>query len=105
LDGAPRRLFTVNLMVQQRIMLGLLRWTEGVLESALAFERRDWSGGAAALKRANLQMDGIRQAQALASFEPWEHWYRGDRKMNLDRGRTLAESVAAKAEAQREEAK
>jgi hypothetical protein len=104
LDGAPRRLFTVNLMVQQRIMLGLLRWTEGVLESALAFEQHDWSGGAAALKRANLRMDGIGQAQALASFEPWEHWYRGDRKMNLARGRALAESVAAKAETQREKA-
>jgi len=101
LEGAPRRLLTVNLIVQQRIMLGLLRWTEGVLESALAFQQRDWAAGAAALKRANLQMDGIRKAQALASFDPWEHWYRGDRKMNLDRGRALAESVAAKAEAQR----
>jgi hypothetical protein len=93
-------LLTVNLLVQQRIMLGLLRWTEGVLESALAFQRRDLAAGAEALKRANLQMDGIRQAQALASFDPWEHWYRGDRKMNLARGRALAESVAAKAQAQ-----
>ncbi|MDY0167577.1 MAG: glycosyl hydrolase 115 family protein [Thermoguttaceae bacterium] len=101
LDGDARRLFVVNLMVQQRILLGLLRWTEGVLEGVLAFERRDWEGGAKLLRQANAQMDRIQEAQALASFGVWEHWYRGDRKMNLARGRELAESVAAKAEAQR----
>jgi hypothetical protein len=46
-------------------------------------------------------MNKIREAQAMASFGVWEHWYRGDRKMNLARGRALAESVAAKAESQR----
>jgi hypothetical protein len=97
LAGDERRFFLVNLAVQQRIMLGLLRWTEGVLDGALAFERRDWTDGAEALRRANGHIDDIRPAQALASFGVWEHWYRGDRKMNLARGQTLAQGVLTKA--------
>ncbi|MDZ7615964.1 MAG: hypothetical protein U1E05_03105, partial [Patescibacteria group bacterium] len=100
LEGDARQLFVVNLMVQQRMMLGLLQWSEGVLDGVLAFQRRDWAGGAESLRRANTHMDAIQQAQALASFGIWEHWYRGERKMNLARGREIANEMADKAEAE-----
>ena len=79
-----RAFFESNLVAQAGILAGLLAWTESV---ALAYQARDEDPkqAAAHLERALAAFRGIREAQALASRGPWKDWYRGDRKMNLNR--------------------
>ncbi len=90
LRGPGRALFETNLAAQQKILLGLLRWLEAGIRAARA------QSGAEALKYVEAALDGIKEVrggQALASRGAWKDWYRGDRKMNLDRAEALTRQL------------
>lgn len=92
LAGDDRRFFQVNFVVQQQILLGLIEWFENVALASLALEQQDFTEAVARLETGQAAWERVRSAQALASEGKWEHWYRGDRKMNLK----AAEEATAK---------
>jgi hypothetical protein len=94
LAPADRVFFENNFVAQSRLLIGLLGWTEWVAAAAEAAPR-DPQTAAAHLARALEAFAGVKQAQALASRGPWNNWYRGDDKMNLDRAeRQTREALA-----------
>lgn len=93
LDGPGRRLFESNFAAQYHILHGLLAWYEAVLSSGLAIEQGDATLWQQELEAALRGLEEIRRGQAYASRGDWEHWYRGDRKMNLARAEALTREV------------
>jgi len=93
LEGTERAFFETNFVAQQTIMRGLLRWLESCLAAGLSLQDGDRAGAATHLEAALAGMETVRQGQALASRGRWEHWYRGDRKMNLAGAEQLTRDV------------
>jgi hypothetical protein len=93
LEGDRRRLFQTNLVVQQRILLALLRWHEESLRAGLALHEGNRQETLARLEAALKAVRSVRDAKALASYGHWKHWYRGDKKMNVSAIEKLAEEV------------
>ena len=85
LAGADKQFFESNFVAQQRILTGLLGWTASTLQAALAMSEDDRSAAVKHLRAALASAERVRQGQKLATRGKWEHWYRGDRKMNLPR--------------------
>lgn len=82
LDGVAREFFETNLIAQNKIMLGLLRWVEHVAEADLALDDGD---AAEVIRHIQATKEGtalIEAGKALASRGEFKDWYRGDRKMN-----------------------
>lgn len=93
MKGTGRASFETNLVAQQKILLGLLRWLEAGIQAARA------QSGAEAVKQVQAALDGMKDAragQALAARGAWKDWYRGDRKMNLDRAEALTRQLLDK---------
>jgi len=92
---ADRELFDANLVGQARILRGICQWTAALARTSSALK----SGSADQAKRhAREAMEAfseIRAGQSLNTHGQWADWYRGDRKMNLNRAldqtRKLAE--------------
>jgi len=102
LDGAGRRLFETNFVAQHRVLLGLLAWLEHGLVAGLALHEQNVAKALTNLRLAERAFERIRSGQTLTSRgQKWEHWYRGDRKMDLASAETLTRQlsrlVAAKA--------
>jgi hypothetical protein len=95
LEGADRQFFETNFVAQQRMLLGLLKWVEGGIRATMADDAGDRAAYAAQLRGAAEGMKEVRAAQALASRGEWRDWYRGDRKMNLDRAEHLTRQLLA----------
>jgi hypothetical protein len=93
LGGANRQFFETNFVAQQQILVGLLEWVQGTLQAALSLSEGDRAAAIARLEAALGAMDRIRRAQALATRGRFEHWYRGDKKMNLGRARQMTEDL------------
>lgn len=93
LEGPDRRFFQTNFVVQQRILLGLLRWHEESLRAGLALQEGNRPECVARMEAALEAIRSIRDAKALASYGKWEHWYRGDKKMNIPKVEELTEKV------------
>ena len=100
LQGTEQALFETNFVAQQKILLGLLTWLENALKAGLSLQDGKNAQLLADLEAAQAGMDEVRRGQALASRGRWKHWYRGDRKMNLDGAehltRTLVQLVRAR---------
>lgn len=94
LSGTPKDFFTTNLIAQQQIVLGLVKWAEAAVQAALAAEvgKRDECG--THLQTAINAFAEIRSGQALAARGEWADWYRGDRKMNLNQAEALTRRLA-----------
>jgi len=97
LDGHARTFFQTNFVAQQRILLGLARWLESGLLAGLALQDDDGGEFLARLTAADEAVRLIRSGQALASRGKWEHWYRGDRKMNLGFAEMLTKQLLSDA--------
>jgi hypothetical protein len=95
LRGESRLFFENNLLAQQRIMLGLVKWADAAVRAGLAAEAGDRAEGGRQLQAALDAFAEIRAAQALTTRGKWADWYRGDRKMNLARAEELTRQVAA----------
>jgi len=93
LDGSERQLFQTNFVVQQRILLALLRWHEESLLAGQALHEGDRAATLAHLEAALAAIRSIRDTKTLASYGKWKHWYRGDKKMNIPSAEKLTEQV------------
>ena len=77
--------FRTNLLAQHQMLLGLNRWLEAIILAQFAADESNSQATATHLQRAIQHLQQVQAAQAIASAgEKWQHWYRGDRKMNID---------------------
>lgn len=95
LQGAERRFFEVNLVAQQRILLGLQQWLEGALRAGRAQQQNAPGTVKTQFQAAMAGLATIRSGQALAAQGKWKDWYRGDRKMNLAAAEDLTRQLQA----------
>lgn len=82
LEGTAREFFETNLLAQNQILLGLLRWVEHVGEADLALDDGDAAEVTRQLEATKEAAARIEAGKALASRGEFKDWYRGDRKMN-----------------------
>jgi len=82
LKGEAREFFEVNLVAQHKIMLGLLRYAESVLEADLALDAGEVEDVKRHIQATKEATALIEAGKALASRGEFKDWYRGDRKMN-----------------------
>jgi hypothetical protein len=75
--------FSANLVGQARILRGICRWTEALARASIA--QREKQEVKPHLKAALNAFTEMRLGQELNSRGEWRDWYRGDRKMNLNR--------------------
>ena len=85
LNGDAQWFFEVNYMTQRRIMLGLLEWVEHGAMATIHFQQGDLVKTRTDVDKAVAAFEMIRAGQSLSARGMWTDWYRGDRKMNLDR--------------------
>ena len=83
LDGAERQLVVDNLQSHIHIQLAIGRWLEQVMQAESAAQTNDLAAAAKLLHRAERELAATADAKKAAAHGKWEHWYRGDRKMNL----------------------
>ncbi len=83
-SGNPLQFFRTNLLAQHQMLLGLNRWLEAVILAQFAADEGNRQASATHLQRALQHLQQVQAAKAIASEgEKWQHWYRGDRKMNI----------------------
>ena len=83
-SGSPLQFFRANLTAQQQMLLGLNRWLEAVILARFAADEGNKQAAETHLQRALQHLQQVQEAKAIASEgEKWQHWYRGDRKMNI----------------------
>lgn len=84
LKGESLNFLEVNLISQQRILLGLTTWLESLVRSSEAVNAGDFENSVKSLEEAVNAFNMIRSGQELnIRGEKWENWYRGDKKINL----------------------
>ncbi|GAB3261587.1 hypothetical protein GCM10027347_26700 [Larkinella harenae] len=88
-----------NLLVSQQFMAALTGWLEALVLAKQAENKGNRAETIYYLKQASQQLSGVDAAKKLLpANEKWQHWYRGDRKMNLDTVKKLTAEVLALAE-------
>lgn len=95
LSGNERQFFETNFVAHYRIAAGLLEWVASACRASLALDQGDLHAAARHLADGRKAMDLVRSGQALCSRGRWEHWYRGDRKMNLAAAEKLLRQASA----------
>ncbi|WKN43855.1 glycosyl hydrolase 115 family protein [Tunicatimonas pelagia] len=84
LSGDTLLFFQTNLVAQHKILLELNRWLEAVVLSRLAMDENNAMAASMHLLRAVEFLERVEEAKKIASQgEKWQHWYRGDKKMNI----------------------
>lgn len=98
LEAWNKYFFEVNLVSQNKIIYGLTLWLESITQAVRAYEKNDREAVHKALSVALLQFEVINDGQAFNTRGPkWEHWYRGEVKMNLQGMIKRTEAVLKKA--------
>ena len=83
-SASTLQFFRANLTAQHQILLGLNRWLEAVILARFAADEGNKQAAETHLQRALQHLQQVQEAKAIASEgEKWQHWYRGDRKMNI----------------------
>ena len=84
LDGQSLNLLETNLIAHQQILLGITTWLDALVRATDALDSGDLNTGLTSLEEAVNAFELIHAGKALGSRgEKWQHWYRGDTKMNL----------------------
>ncbi|MEM6845298.1 MAG: glycosyl hydrolase 115 family protein [Bacteroidota bacterium] len=84
LTGDTLQFFRTNLIAQHEILIGLNRWLEAVILARLAMDEENSMAAGMHLQRAVEFLERVEKAKEITSEgEKWEHWYRGDKKMNI----------------------
>ncbi len=83
LAGDTLQFFRTNLIAQHQMLLGLNRWLEAVILARFAMDEGNKQAAGAHLHRAKQYLQAVEEAKTMASQGDWQHWYRGDRKMNI----------------------
>lgn len=95
LEGEKVRFFEENFVSWYHIMRGLLVWLDESSKAGLALEQGQKQNALDHLQQALDGMNEVRKGQRLTSQGHWQHFYRGDRKMNLDRSESLTKELVA----------
>lgn len=98
MTAEERTFFENNLIAQQTIMIGILRWLETGALATLAERNHDRAEVLIQARAGLLAIGEIRTGQAMASRGKWQEWYRGDRKMNLARAAQLTQQLVERSE-------
>jgi hypothetical protein len=84
LTGHNLDFFEVNLIAQQKILLGITTWLEALLMAGKAETNGESKTVIYWMEKAVDAFELIKEGKELGSQgAKWEHWYRGDTKMNL----------------------
>ncbi len=95
LEGESREFFENNLVAQHKIMLGLLRFAEAVLEAHLALDVGEEDAVKRHIQATKEATALIEDGKALAGRGEFKDWYRGDRKMNCAQLNELSAKLEA----------
>lgn len=102
LDTAQRRFLETNLLSHLDLMLGLETWAEAVLQAKQAADANRGADARTALDRATAAFARMKAGlDRNRAAEKWQHWYRGDKKMNLPDAERLTRAVAESASTQK----
>jgi hypothetical protein len=97
LSKAQQQFFQTDFMASSKIIIGLETWLEKTLQAKMAADANNLSHCKDYLKQAKQAFSLINQGKEFKSEDPkWEHWYRGDKKMNLNRKEMLTNEVKEK---------
>ncbi|MBC7892123.1 MAG: glycosyl hydrolase 115 family protein [Sphingobacteriaceae bacterium] len=95
LDSTQRHFFETNLLSHLDLMIGLETWLEATMEAKRAADAGQRPETAAALTRATMAFAYIKTGlDRNRASEKWQHWYRGETKMNLTEAERLTRAVA-----------
>jgi len=84
LTGQNLSFFEVNLIGQQKILLGITSWLEALVMAVDAENDNNREYTIQYLESALDAFELINEGKELVSKgQKWNHWYRGDTKMNL----------------------
>lgn len=83
LSGDTLRFFENNYEAQVLILAGITEWLQNILEANIALQNGVETTLRQHLQEALSSLDKVKQGKTLASRGKWEHWYRGDKKMNM----------------------
>ncbi|MBC6995147.1 glycosyl hydrolase 115 family protein [Neolewinella lacunae] len=78
-----RQLLSDNLRTHIQLQLALGHWLHALLRAELALQHADENSGKTLLADAVEALLAVENIKAGASHGKWQHWYRGDKKMNL----------------------
>jgi hypothetical protein len=84
LTGQSLSFFEVNLIAQQNILLGITNWLDALAKATKAEDQGNREETIRALEDAVKAFELVHAGKATGSRGgKWEHWYRGDTKMNM----------------------
>ena len=84
LQGDTLQFFVMNYEAQFNIILGLTRWCNHATKAGFALQNDNRNETLEHLRQAAEALEMAQKGQQLASQGKWEHWYRGDKKFNLN---------------------
>ena len=88
------RFFRENLVAQWHILYGLVNWALDLERAVNALSKSDRRQAIRHVRQSLESWKTIEKGQGLITANPrWEHWYRGDTKMNLSQVKTDTSSV------------
>ncbi|OFX28769.1 MAG: hypothetical protein A2W89_05035 [Bacteroidetes bacterium GWE2_42_39] len=85
LSGQQKSFFDANLLAQQKIMQGITSWLKECILAKEMMEKRNVDQSVYHLEKALEHTGFITEGMSLASQEKWADWYRGDKKLNMER--------------------
>ncbi len=94
LSPTQKAFFQTDFLAPLKIILGLQIWLEQALQAKMATDENRLQDSRAHLQNALAAFALIKAGQSLKSQgEKWQHWYRGDKKMNLLQKESLTQEV------------
>jgi len=94
LSPKQKAFFQMDFLASLKIILGLQIWLEQALQAKIATDENRLQDSRAHLQNALAAFALINAGKRLKSQgEKWQHWYRGDKKMNLLQKEALTQEV------------
>jgi hypothetical protein len=94
LSKAQQQFFQTDFMASSKIIIGLETWLQKTLQAKMAADTNNLSQCKDYLQQAKQAFLLINLGKEFKSESPkWEHWYRGEKKMNLKRKEMLTNEV------------
>lgn len=94
LSPTQKAFFQMDFLASLKIILGLQIWLEQALQAKIATDENRLQDARSHLQNALAAFALIKAGQGLKSQgEKWQHWYRGDKKMNLLQKESLTQEV------------
>jgi hypothetical protein len=82
-DSDGRQLLHDNLRTHAQIQIAIGRWLASLMRAEDLLRRGQGEEAIAMVETAAVHLSAVAEAKQAAAHGKWEHWYRGDRKMNV----------------------